>query len=440
MHPLTINEDSPTNSYNATLSPKPSFSPSFGNIFQQGPSKRKSDTQEREIEANIQSPESVIGTIHWHESHDNLLKAWRKQASINLWLQIASNYYYGRLNDFLSYPAIIIAAVTSIGVFGIDNTLLGKYITSILALMTGTLTAVNKHLQAAEKAKEFMLCAKDYYMFIREIDYILATVKDERPNIIETMNRIRATYDRIVDMQLDPPIHIIKRYERKFRPLEEALFQDLQSEKLLRQTPLATIRDIIPQAPTSENPTSSKGEGTNINNQASLTRINYFSVVKPLPAKHSSDLMSQYNIPIHDKSYIQKMLFPLQRTGTMFTPILSQQIAKKRSNQSIDIMRESDNGTNPALVITRQTQMDRQESQILGFESINATRYSKDNPQRTSPNNRTKNSEIAIALETIPSPRFARKFSSIDIPPHMHYINKNNSVEENTKPQSPSSA
>lgn len=171
----------------------------------------------------------------WHEGHDNLLRIWRKQAAINLWLQLASNYYYHKLNDCLSYPSIIISAATSIGVFGSDNSMVGKYAISILALMSGILTAVNKHCRAAEKSQEFALRAKDYYTFIREIDFILSICKDERKDMGETLERIRSTYDRIVDMQLEPPIHIVREYEKKFKPLEASLF-DLSSEMRSRSS------------------------------------------------------------------------------------------------------------------------------------------------------------------------------------------------------------
>lgn len=182
---------------------------------------------------NIQNQLDRILDDHaskWNDSHDNLLKLWRKQASINLWLQLASNYFYTRLNDYLSYPAIIVSAATSIGVFGSDDSLKGKFAISILALVSGILTAVNKHCRAAEKGQEYALRAKDYYTFIREIDFILSRTREERPPMTETLERVKSTYDRIVDMQMEPPIHVIRDYEKKFRPLEASLFSDLQSE------------------------------------------------------------------------------------------------------------------------------------------------------------------------------------------------------------------
>ena len=166
----------------------------------------------------------------WTDAHDRLLTTWRKQASISLWLQLASNYYYARLNDYLSYPVMVFSTATSIGVFGLNDSLTGKFTISIISLISGMITAVNKHCRAPEKSQEYALRAKDYYTFIRELDFLLATDKEERSDLGETIERIKNTYNRIVDMQLEPPIHILREYEKKFRPLEASMFSDLMSE------------------------------------------------------------------------------------------------------------------------------------------------------------------------------------------------------------------
>jgi hypothetical protein len=176
----------------------------------------------------------------WTSHHDELLHSWHKQASINFWLQMASNYYYGLLNAWLAYPSIILSTATSIGVFGM-NGMTGKYITAVMALMSAILIGILRQAQAAEKAKEFILRAKDFYILIREIDYLLATEYDDRETAKEIMSRLRRTFDRIVDMSLDPPIHIIRSYEKRFRPLEASLLQDLQTEMGEVQLPMSQI-------------------------------------------------------------------------------------------------------------------------------------------------------------------------------------------------------
>lgn len=251
----------------------------------------------------------------WTDRQDELLQSWRKQASINFWLQIASKYYYGRLNAWLAYPSIILSTATSIGVFGMGNGMGAKYITSVMALLSAILIGVSRHAQAAEKAKEFILRAKDFYILIREMDYLLATPFIEREPMKETMSRLRRTFDRIVDMALDPPIFIIRSYEKKFRPLEASLLQDLQAEmgegtpaSFMSPThspekkmgPLKRMQSVFHMANMSEGRHSEAPES--IHRIKSTVNSIMFSMptgVPPTPKKYGKLVMSPYQLYTH---------------------------------------------------------------------------------------------------------------------------------------------
>lgn len=166
-------------------------------------------------------------SMYWHDGHNNLLQHWRKQASINLWLQIASNYYYLRINDWLSYPSILLSASLSIGVFGLDTGLKGQFVSAALAMLAGILVAINKHVGSPEKAQAHMLRAKDYYGFVRYLDCLLSTSFEERDPMSETMMRIKENFNRIVDMSLEPPLGVVRTYEDRFKPIEKMLFSPL---------------------------------------------------------------------------------------------------------------------------------------------------------------------------------------------------------------------
>lgn len=171
--------------------------------------------------------EAVVLT--WQPYHEELMRSWKKQAAINLWLALASKYRYDIINNWLTYPCVIISAFTSIGIIGIESYVAGRYVMSGLTMFAAIMTAVNKHFGAAEKSHEFYMRSKDYYAFIREIDYLLTVSSAERPPVDECMMRLRSTFDRIVDLQLEPPLEIIREYEKKFRPLETSIL-DLQGE------------------------------------------------------------------------------------------------------------------------------------------------------------------------------------------------------------------
>lgn len=160
----------------------------------------------------------------WRLSHQALLHEWKRQAAVCLWLQIASHYHYSKINNWLTYPTVIITAFTSVGVWGIEGSEAGKYIMSSVSLFAGILATVSKHCRAAEKSNEYQLRSKEYLGIIREIDYILALDEDQRPEVGETLLRIRSAFDRIMDLQLDPPLSVIRLYEERFKSLESSMF------------------------------------------------------------------------------------------------------------------------------------------------------------------------------------------------------------------------
>ena len=158
----------------------------------------------------------------WQPSHENVLSEWRKQVSVNLWLSLASRYHYDSLSNLLTYPTIIISTVSSVGIFGIDTNV-AKYVISVLLIVSGIMASINKHIGASEKSQEFLTRSKDYYSFIRDVDYIILTEPKDRDEVTATMKRLKVTLDRYLDIQVEPPLKIIKQYEAKFKDLEEDL-------------------------------------------------------------------------------------------------------------------------------------------------------------------------------------------------------------------------
>jgi hypothetical protein len=168
----------------------------------------------------------------WGTSHEDLLKNWRKQCTVSLWLSFASKYYFEKINNWLSYPSIVLSTISSVGIVGWDCDHVGMYVMSAAMLLAGILTTINKHLMAAEKSHEFYLRGKDYYALIRSIDYYLALDRDDRPSSDEVVLTLRTNLDKITDQQIDFPLYIIREYEKKFKPIE-SMFGDLETTSIV---------------------------------------------------------------------------------------------------------------------------------------------------------------------------------------------------------------
>lgn len=137
---------------------------------------------------------------------------------------------FNRINNWLTYPSIILSAMTSIGIAGFDCMEQTRYVLSAMTLMSAILTGINQHFQAAEKSQEFLLRAKDYYAVIRDIEYILATDKQDRAPPKDVIITLRNTLDKIIDQQIDFPLRVVREYEKKFRSVESVFFPDLQQQ------------------------------------------------------------------------------------------------------------------------------------------------------------------------------------------------------------------
>jgi hypothetical protein len=177
--------------------------------------------------------ESLENPKEWKIEYENIVCSWRKLAAINMWLSLASKYMYERINNWLSYPSVVLSVITSIGIIGLDtcNRNVASFIVSGFVLTAAILTTMNKHIGAAEKSHEFYVRSKEYYSIIREIDYLLALNKNDRPDVDDTMVRLNTNLGKIIDNQMDFPLRIVHQYEKKFRSLESSLMKDLEGEK-----------------------------------------------------------------------------------------------------------------------------------------------------------------------------------------------------------------
>lgn len=169
----------------------------------------------------------------WDQSHNALLRTWRRQACINLWLQLSSSYFYERFNNWTTYPSIICTTVSSVGVFVTDHPAM-RYCIAGMSLLSACLIALNRHSRAPELAQDYGTKTREYASFIRSLNFILILPFDQRPCVKETLTKLRADFDRINDTQTEPPINIIRMYEKNHHSLETSLYEDLKQESRFR--------------------------------------------------------------------------------------------------------------------------------------------------------------------------------------------------------------
>lgn len=187
----------------------------------------------------------------WNEQYDTLMKNWRKQCAINMWLQMASHYYYRRIHQFLTYPSIIFSAVASVGIFSMsdckETSQIERYIMGSFSLLAALLTSINNHIQSLEKANEHKHCAYNFLKLVREMDYILTLRYEDRPPPGEVIADYRAHIEHIVDVQENPPLKVVQEYNKTHKSVENSLFEDLEKEMIITKSNLRSNPKFIHQ-------------------------------------------------------------------------------------------------------------------------------------------------------------------------------------------------
>lgn len=179
----------------------------------------------------------------WTEAHEEILKEWKAKCFVHLWLQDTSAYYYSKLYNYLSYPVIILSSISSAALFSTDNQII-KYFVGVMSLISGILTAVTRQMQPGELHQQHAMTTRRYSNLIRSIDLCLSLTVSMRPPAGNFVDKIGAEIDNLASNQVDPPIRVLKNFERKYGTIDRMLYGEdiielmkieLQANKMFRK-------------------------------------------------------------------------------------------------------------------------------------------------------------------------------------------------------------
>jgi hypothetical protein len=170
---------------------------------------------------------------YWNPDYEKILKDWKAQAFINMWLHSNSSYYYVKINDRLTYPVIIFSAVSGATLFATDNNI-SRLIIAILSLITVIISGLLIEVSPGQKSEQYMDIARRYTTLIRNIDYYLAIPIHMRENPIKFIKNINMEFDNIADIENIIPKNIINKFEKKYGNLYgdeiiELLYEDIKT-------------------------------------------------------------------------------------------------------------------------------------------------------------------------------------------------------------------
>jgi hypothetical protein len=178
----------------------------------------------------------MTNNTEWTIAHENILKEWKAKAFAYLWLQINSCYFYIRIYNWLAYIVIILSSFASATMFSLNsqdnchtpflgiNIVIIQYTIGSISLLSAILTGVIRQLKPGEMYQQHASTAKKYHSLIRSIDACLSLTSNLRPDPVIFIEKAGMELDNLANNQLEPPLTVIKTFEREYGTLEKILY------------------------------------------------------------------------------------------------------------------------------------------------------------------------------------------------------------------------
>lgn len=166
----------------------------------------------------------------WCAKQEQLLIRWAEKAAGYRWLHNHARLHFKRVNDWLSYPSIIISSITGVGGFAVLNPsgnenvsdsakskiMIAQYMFAFLNVVGGVLTSISKFSQSSQLAEAHSAMCVQYSKFYRNIDMELSLDPQHRGDVVEFVNACRQEYDRLLDDAPDIPANAILAFNVDF--------------------------------------------------------------------------------------------------------------------------------------------------------------------------------------------------------------------------------
>jgi hypothetical protein len=236
----------------------------------------------------------------WTKEHEDILRQWKARCFVSLWLQLASGYYYNKLYNWLSYPVIIMSSLSSAALFSSDDSIM-KFLLGIITMSCGILTSVTRQLKPGELYQDHASISKRYLNLIRNIDMCLSTTLEMRPDPQVFLEKIGQEIDTLETTQLDPPLLIVRRFEKKYGPIHRVLYGDDIVELMKIEMEASTLY----QKMRSEQRLSDISSSDNKDNRSDVPSYDSFHrtlyTIGNKKESGDSDLSSRYGQSIHSE-------------------------------------------------------------------------------------------------------------------------------------------
>jgi hypothetical protein len=193
----------------------------------------------------------------WTAEYDELVLHIRDRCFLNMQLQTQSSLYFQRINDVLTYPILILSAISSAALFTSDDRYL-RYVSASINVLNTVLITVVRNMKPDHQQQHYAECGKRYQEMIDNLDLLNAMSHNLRPSPEVYLEKLANELSAVTQTQLQPPTFVMKVLERKFKStVDSIMYHDIiQHIKVKIKNRLETPRftydemsSIIPSTP-----------------------------------------------------------------------------------------------------------------------------------------------------------------------------------------------
>lgn len=211
-------------------------------------SRDTSTIREDERDSARKEEDTITTSSPAHHLNQTLLK-WKSQCFVNMRLHRKSYYHFRRMYDLLSYPIMILAAVTSGSVLGSDTQAV-RYSSATLSMIIIVLTSVIRHVRPAEAAQQHEQVSRRFEVILQTLQAVVgaelsSASPKERDDFVAG---VRTKLDELINSRLAPPSSVIRDYEAKHGPVEGILYGEDMVSVLVNQARTAHLINAIKRA------------------------------------------------------------------------------------------------------------------------------------------------------------------------------------------------
>lgn len=244
----------------------------------------------------------------WDTDQEHILKKWKCQLFVHMYMQGEARAYYRVLYNWLSTPVILINTAASAAIFVTNREDIRNYVLLAMTLSAAVLATLSRSMQVAELYQQHGSVCIRYCSLLHDIENVLNMRVDLRPSALSYIDKVKSDMDSIMSSQAEPPVHIVREFERTYGRIAGLFYgDDVVRVVLTNMRTNSYLNDIYMQAqPTSR--VSVDGD-TKRNSQSQvvfdkqerptnfLPTIRSFFPRRPIPGKPKFLRMSHHTTP-----------------------------------------------------------------------------------------------------------------------------------------------